>query len=124
MDDGSGRRLGPNGTSIRARTHDGCTVLHLAGEIDFNSAWQLREGMVESISAGTSRVVVDLGDVPLMDSTGIGVLVFGLVRLQERGGWLRLASVNPPIVRILEILQLTDELPVYPTVEAALADVP
>jgi anti-sigma B factor antagonist len=95
----------------------------LAGEIDFNSAWQLREGMLESISAGTSRVVVDLGDVPLMDSTGIGVLVFGLVRLQERGGWLRLASVHPPIVRVLEILQLTQELPVYPTVEAALADV-
>lgn len=122
-DELSGQR-GSNGTRIHARVHDGCTVLRVEGEIDFNSAWQLREGVLDSISTGTSHLVVDLGDVPLMDSTGIGVLVFGLVRLRERGGWVRLASVRPSIARILEILHLTDELPIYPSVEAATADAP
>jgi anti-sigma B factor antagonist len=96
----------------------------LEGEIDFNSAWQLREGVLELISAGTSHLVVDLGDVTLMDSTGIGVLVFGLVRLRERGGWLRLATVHPSIVRILEILHLGEELPIYPSVKSAVDDAP
>jgi anti-sigma B factor antagonist len=105
-------------------TREGCTVIGLLGEIDLGSSSQLREGLQSVTEQGSPRVVVDVGDVSLMDSSAIGVLVFALNRLSQRGGWLRLARVPPVVCRSLEVLALTDILPAFESVEAAIAHPP
>jgi anti-sigma B factor antagonist len=50
-------------------------VLAVRGEIDVATAPQLREELLELVSAGRKQIVVDLSGVDFLDSTGLGVLV-------------------------------------------------
>jgi anti-anti-sigma factor len=69
--------------------------------------------------AGSDRVVVDLGAVVFLCSSGLGMLVKASKRLHERGGGLALARPQPGIARLLRMVGLSAVLPVHPTVEAA-----
>jgi anti-anti-sigma factor len=86
--------------SITSEARGDSTVVHVGGEIDVYTAPALRERLDEHISAGRHHLVVDLGDVTFMASTGLGVLVgrLRLVRAASRVfrtwmsvGWLGVA---------------------------------
>ena len=47
----------------------GVAVLHLAGRLDLLSAAIVKERLAEVVEAGQRRLVVDLGEVPFIDST-------------------------------------------------------
>jgi anti-anti-sigma factor len=64
-------------------------------------------------------LVLDLLDVPFMDSTGLGVLVLVHRRLGER---FVVAAVQPAVLRLLEITMFTSFLRVSDSVATALAD--
>ena len=72
--------------SLATRTVAEHTVLEVGGEVDVYTAPRLRERLVELVDGGARNVVVDLGRVDFLDSTGLGVLVGALKRLRA-GGW-------------------------------------
>jgi anti-sigma B factor antagonist len=103
-------------------TNDGATVIKPAGKaIDLRVAAEFRAALLQVIEAGQHRVVVDLGDVTFIDSSGLGALVTALKTLKAltRDGDIRLANVQPPIVALLEIIRLNRVLSSYPSVEEA-----
>lgn len=104
--------------SIVASVTDGIHVLTAAGEIDHQSGDTLRQALDVS-DAPRPRVVVDLGRVTFMDSSGINVLI-AAHQAHEPAGWLRLAGVRRPVLRTLEMVGLTGLIGCYPSVEAAL----
>ena len=59
-------------------------VLEIGGEIDVYTAPRLRERLIEMVDAGENQVVIDLGRVEFLDSTGLGVLVGAHRRLRCR----------------------------------------
>jgi len=59
--------------SISSEVRGEATVVHVGGEIDVYTAPLLREHLDEHISAGRTDLVVDLGSVTFMASTGLGV---------------------------------------------------
>ncbi len=72
---------------------------------------QSRRGAAGRLAAkGAVRLIVDLGGVDFLDSTGLGALVGGLRRLREAGGSLALAISTPRILRIFQITGLTQAL--------------
>ena len=87
--------------------HDGETVVRAAGELDVNTAPELREQLARLVSEGARRIVVDLTDVSFVDSTALSVLVSALKRLRQADGDLELASPNPSVRRVFEITGLT-----------------
>ena len=68
--------------SLATRTVGEHTVLEVGGEVDVYTAPRLRERLLELIDGGARHVVVDLGRVDFLDSTGLGVLVGALKRLR------------------------------------------
>jgi anti-anti-sigma factor len=67
--------------------------------------------------------VADLGATTYLDSTALYALVQIAQQAAARGGWLRLASVDSPMVRrIVEITRLETFLGDYPNVENAIQD--
>jgi anti-sigma B factor antagonist len=97
----------------------GATVVKVAGEVDVFTAPQLREALAQAVDANGSHVVVDLEDVGFLDSTGLGVLVFGLKRVRERGGDLSLVCAHEQILKVLSITGLSKILKVYATLDEA-----
>lgn len=97
-----------------------CAVLRVTGEVDVATAPMLREQLRELAAKGTVHVIVDLGRVDFLDSTGLGALVGGLKRLREAEGSLALVITTPRILRIFQITGLTRVLAVQGSVHDAI----
>jgi anti-sigma B factor antagonist len=70
---------------------------------------------------GINRVVVDLGDVKWVNSSGMGVLMACMTTLTNGGGKLALARVSEKVNSLLMITQLIKIFETYETVERAVA---
>ena len=108
-------------TSLRP---NGVAVIQPAGRIDTHTALEFKDRIGETIDSGYSWLVIDLGAVTLLDSTGLGALVTSLKRVQAVGGDLRLARVPQTVRMTIELISLQSYLPRYATVADALASYP
>jgi anti-sigma B factor antagonist len=97
------------------------TVLAVRGEVDVYTAPRLREKLVELVSQGKYRMIVDLEGVEFLDSTGLGVLVGGLKRLRSNDGDLGLVCTQSRILKVFEITGLTKVFPIFDSLDAATA---
>jgi len=70
---------------------------------------------------GSYQLVVNLGKVGFLDSTGLGVLVGGLRRVRAHDGSLDLVCTQQPILKIFRITGLTEVFGIYETVDQAIA---
>jgi anti-sigma B factor antagonist len=107
--------------SVRNLEHD-VAVVSVRGEIDIATAPTLRHPLITLVENGRHHLVLDLSGVGFMDSSGLGVLIRVLPHVQSRGGTMRLAQLQPNVLRILRIAGLTQVFPVYDTPAEALAD--
>ena len=67
---------------------------------------QFRDYIDALVREGIAKIVVDLHDVTLLDSGGVGVLVAKFLTLRKRGGDLRLARLSERTWRVLSITRL------------------
>ena len=97
----------PATLELTVSEHEGETVVRAAGELDVNTAPELREQLARLIGEDSRRIVVDLSEVSFVDSTALSVLVSALKRLRQADGDLELAAPNPSVRRVFEITGLT-----------------
>jgi len=89
--------------------------LRVSGEVDVASSPALRARIGELLDQGAERIVLDLHDLTFIDSSGLGVLVGALKRLQELGRQdLVLAGLHGPPRRVFEITGLTQLFSIEP----------
>lgn len=98
----------------------GHVVTGLAGDVDLVSSQELRLFMRE-VFRQTDCVIADLAQVPFMDSYGLDVLMELHAWACACGGQLRLAAPQPVVCRLLAFGGFYQEMPPFPTVEAAAA---
>jgi anti-sigma B factor antagonist len=95
-------------------------VVSLRGEVDAMTAPRLGGRLFGLADEGKRRVVVDLGDVTFMDSTGIGVLLNALRHFTARHGQLVLVCPTERIMRPFQIAGLAGHLTIFDSREKAL----
>jgi anti-sigma B factor antagonist len=98
---------------------DGWSVLTVGGEVDVATAPRLREQLLRLVSDGHHRIVVDLGEVDFIDSTGLGVLIGALKRVRAHDGDLALVCTENRILKVFEITGLDRVFRLHPSVVAA-----
>jgi anti-sigma B factor antagonist len=81
-------------------------TLHVDGEVDVATAPQLRDALADLVDSGARRITLDLGAVGFVDSSGLGVLVGALRRLEQCGGRLRIERVQDSVRKVFEITGL------------------
>lgn len=92
------------------------------GRLNMTGAPELREVVAETVAGGAENVVVDLGGVDFMDSSGLGALIGCRKLVHQAGGELRIANVRPQVQMVLELTSMQRVLVPYDTAEAAFAD--
>ena len=90
------------------------TTLTASNAKEFKAAL---EGHLEN----TKAMVIDLSSVTFIDSTGLGVLLFALKRLNQKDGELKLCNVTKPVRVLFELVRLHQIMEVYNSREEALA---
>ncbi len=101
-----------------ART--GATIVRLDGRLDLVTAGEAKQRMVDAVEGGQKRLVVDMGNVDFVDSSGLGAIVGVLKAARQAGGDLRIACPTSQFRSILELTMLDRVLRPYETVEEAL----
>jgi len=95
--------------------HEGVyTIIECTGELDIATVTSLRERFADLIAGGHHDLVVDLQGVEFMDSTGLGVLVGGLKRLDPYNGSFQLVCTRERILRIFRITGLINVFSITP----------
>lgn len=101
--------------------NDGHTVCRPVGELDAYTVASFRDAL--SGLADHGRVVIDLSEVPFMDSAGLGALIGGIRRAREHGGEVAVACSRPTLTRLLHTTGFDRIVPVTDTLDAAVAAV-
>jgi anti-sigma B factor antagonist len=98
---------------------DGHVVLVPHGRLNLVSAPPLRARIEDLIADGRTRIVVDLGAVESVDSSGLGALIGCLKVAREQGGDLRIAAAGEQVRAVLRLTNLDKILAPYDSVEEA-----
>ena len=114
---------------IDQKTHtlqDGTTVIVLAptGRLDITTAWQFRLKLQECISKLSRHVVVNLGQVNFIDSSGLTSLVAGMRDADKVKGSFRICNVHPEAKLVFEVTMMDSVFEIFETEKEALEGVP
>jgi anti-sigma B factor antagonist len=97
------------------------TVVAPAGELDTRTSTGIRDTLTDLVQHGRARLIVDLAQVPYVDSSGLGALVAAMKRARAAGGDLRLCGARHEVKLILETTGLTKQISMDPDRQAAVA---
>jgi anti-anti-sigma factor len=89
------------------------SVISVEGELDSFTAGELRDGFSDTV--GHPAVVIDIREVPFVDSAGLGALVGGVRRLREAGGTVALCCTSSSVLRLLAVTGFDRMIPVTDT---------
>ena len=97
------------------------SVVYVSGEIDLYSSPKLREAILDLFGKRQQdKVVVNLTDVPYIDSSGIASLVEGLQAAKAKRARFILVGLNEGPRHVLELTKLLNVFEIAPSEEAAL----
>lgn len=102
--------------------NDGVLVIHLSERrLDAANAKDVKEDIATAIEEGESRIVLDMGTVDFIDSSGLGALVGLLKRIGTRGD-LALSSLKPPVQKAFKLTRMDRVFRIFPDSGSALVD--
>jgi anti-anti-sigma factor len=103
------------------RDQDGVTVIAPRGPIDVSRALELRDLLAGPVAESGRRVLVDLSEVTLVDSSGIGIFVTAHRQAEAAGVTFVLAGAPGPVGRVFELTRTNKLLRIYGSVDEGLA---
>jgi len=92
---------------LNSRQVGDVTVVDVAGRITLGEGSSaLRDTLRELVGKGQKKILLNLGEVSYIDSSGIGELVSGFTTVTNSGGQLKLLGLNKRVKDLLQITKL------------------
>ncbi len=110
--------------SMKAITRqvDSVNVVDLSGRITLGEGCsQLRELIRDLLAKGHKKILLNLGEVTYIDSSGIGELVSGFTAVSNQGGQLKLLNLTKKVQDLLQITKLLTVFDVHDDESKAIA---
>jgi anti-sigma B factor antagonist len=95
------------------------SLVRVSGEVDMSNSPTVRDSLMGLVKDKVPAIVVDLGAVSYMDSSGIATLVEGLQETTSYGGKFRIAGLTDKVKQVFELARLTDVFEIYDDAEMA-----
>jgi anti-sigma B factor antagonist len=107
---------------IDVRTQDQVKIVRLRGKLNLGAALdRANETLKDLVNAGESRLLLDLQEVPMIDSSGIGLLVRYLTAAKQHGGSLKLLNPSKFALQTLKLVRVLSLFEVFEDQQAAVA---
>jgi anti-sigma B factor antagonist len=108
--------------TIETRTVNGVTILDIHGKITIGEgSAEIRNKVRDLLQAGRKKILLNLGDVSYVDSSGIGELVSSYTTVTNQGGDLKLLSLTRKLRELLAITKLLTVFETFDDEEKAVA---
>ncbi len=107
---------------IELRTQGDVKVIKLCGRLALGSPVdRLRATLEDLTTAGDHSIIIDLSEVPMVDSSGIGLLVKALTSFKQCGGSLKLLNPSKFAVQSFKLVGLLNIFEIYENLPTAVA---
>ena len=108
--------------AIASREVDGVTVVELSGRITLGEgSVQLRDTIRDLIAKGQKHILLDLGEVNYIDSSGLGELVSAYTTARNQGAALKLLKLTKKVHDLLQLTKLYTVFDIYDDEASAIA---
>lgn len=109
----------------KLRLNGATAVLEIDGKLKMGEAVdQFRTQWTEAINGGAKVLVIVLGNVPMINSSGVGSLMRCYAALKAVGGRVKLVGASEVVRQTLSVTHLDKLFDFYPDEPAALASIP
>jgi anti-anti-sigma factor len=106
---------------IEVRTQADVKVVKLRGKLVLGEPVdKISATFTDLLAAGESRFILDLEEVPMVDSSGIGVLVRFLTAAKQKGGSIKLLNPAKMVVQTFKLVRILNIFDVYDDPAAAI----
>ena len=106
---------------VSARQREGVTILDLEGKITIGSGdLELRNAVQQAVNDGAKKLLVNLGKVTTIDSSGVGELVSSYTTVKNRDAQLKLVNLPAKVQDVLTVTQLITVFDTYETEDEAI----
>ena len=109
--------------SMKASTRqvDGVTIVDLSGRITLGEgSVVLRDTIKDLLGKGAKSILLNLGDVSYIDSSGLAVLIEAMQNVAAYGGKFALSGLQESVRPIFEIARLDQVFRIFPDTASAL----
>lgn len=97
----------------REEIADGCLIVVQEPRLDAALALQFKDGLRALAGTGTGRIVLDMGRVEFLDSSGLGAVVAAM-KLFAPDRPLELAALTPPVARVFHLTRMDSVFTIHP----------
>ena len=99
------------------------TVIHLTRrQFDASCSDEIAEKLTESLDRA-DKVVINIEEVQLMDSSGLGVLLNAYKDINAKNGELCIVTDNQVILNLFDLVYLNSIVKVFPTLDEAISHI-
>lgn len=105
--------------SVNTKKDGEIEIVEVEGDVDLYSSPQLRNVLIELTKDESRAILVDLGNVRYMDSSGVATLVEALQQVGKYSGQLKLANLKDAVKDVFELSRLDTVFDIYENVKAA-----
>jgi anti-sigma B factor antagonist len=116
--------VNPTNFSVTIRQAGPVSLLDVSGRLTSFEVGALRDSISRLLKQGRKNIVLNLGGLQYLDSSGIGELARIYVTVVKQSGQLKAVGLSPKVEEILKITKLYQVLPEFPSEEAALQSFP
>ena len=114
----------PTNFSVTIRQAGAISLLDVSGRLTSFETGALRDAISLLLKQGRKNIVLNLGALQYLDSSGIGELARIYVSVVKASGQMKVVGLSPKVEEILKVTQLYQVFPEFPSEEAALRSFP
>lgn len=113
-------RKGGEGMTVRSEQREGAIFVAPVGDVDLTASPVLRNELKRVQAGRPERLVIDLSQVPYMDSSGVATLVEAMQVSRKNGSKLVLCGMQSKVKSIFEIARLDTVFTIVPDAASAM----
>lgn len=106
---------------MRIENKNDFTVVYVSGRLDISVAEDIEKRLMDILSGGVNKLIIDLGDVEYFSSSAMRVLIAVKRIIDREKGILRLCRTSSMVDKIMSALELIRVFEIYQTIDEALA---
>lgn len=106
---------------IQTETKEQAVVIRLMDDLVMGEGEDLKKALVGLASKNCTKIVIDMAGAKFVDSSGLGILLWAMKNMRQRGGDVRLCGLTKMVEDVFEITELRQAFQVFETERQAIA---
>lgn len=106
---------------LAIRKYKDIYIIDIRGDLDLYSAHKLKEVVAKMVERKIDKLVINMGEVGYLDSSGVGVLINVFSLYRENNFQLKIAKVDGSVAKVIQLTKLMDYFPIVEDLNTALS---